>query len=106
MKKKYLYFYEFKLFGKECLTATDEAIGNDIDPINSSGILKDKQEKKDDGNQEFSSKNGKRKFSETPDNPKIILDEEENIILDSKLKKFTSFSQARYDSIYLINIKY
>lgn len=107
VKKKCPYFYELKPFVKERLTATDEAIGNSTDPIDISGILKDRQGKKDDGNQEPSSEKGEEKFPEAPDNPTIISDEEENTnILDPKLKKFTSSSQARYDPIYLINIKY
>ena len=107
VKKKCPYFYELKPFVKERLTAIDEAIGNSTDPIDSSGILNDRQEKKDDGIQEPSSENSKRKSPEAPDNPTIISDEEENTnILDPRLKKFSSSSQARYDSIYLINIKY
>lgn len=88
------------------MTAIDEAIGNSTGPINSSRILKDRQEKKDDGNPKPSSENGKRKSLEAPNNPTIISDEEENTILDPRLKKSTFSSQARYDSIYLINIKY
>ena len=107
MKKKCSYFYELKPFVKERLTATNEEIGNSTDPINSSGILKNRHEKKDDGIQEPSSENGKRKSPEAPDNPTIISNEEENTnILDPRLKKFLSSSQARYDSIYLINITY
>ena len=79
MKKKYLYFYELKPFVKERLTATDEAIKNSTDPIDNSGILKDRQEKKDVKNQEPSSENGKRKSLEALDNPTIISDEEENV---------------------------
>ena len=48
-EKEMSLFYELNLFVKERLTATDEAIENSIDPINNSGILKDRQEKKDDG---------------------------------------------------------
>lgn len=107
MKKKCPYFYKFKHYVKKRLTATNEAIGNNTNSINSSGILKNKQKKKDNRNQEFSSENGKKKSLETSDNPTIISDEEENTnILDLRLKKSTSSSQARYNSIYLINIKY
>ena len=81
-------------------------MGNSTDPIDSSGILKDGQEKKEDRNQEPSSENGEKKSPETLDNPTIISNEEKNTILDPRLKKSTFFSQAKYDSIYLINIKY
>ncbi len=107
VKKKCPYFYKLKPFVKERLIATDEAIGNSTDPIDSLRILKDRQEKKDDGIQEPSSENCDWKSPEAPDNLTIISDEEENTnILDSRLKKFSSSSQTRYDSIYLINIKY
>ena len=42
VKKKSLYFYELKPFVKKCLTATDEAIGNSTDFIDSSRIMKNK----------------------------------------------------------------
>lgn len=88
MKKKCSYFYQLKPFVKERLTATDEAIENSTDPIDSLGILKDRQEKKDDGNPEPSSENEDGKSPEAPDGPTIISDEEENTnILDPRLKK-------------------
>ena len=104
VKIEYHYFYEFKPFIKKCLTAIDKAIRNSTDIINSSGILKNRQEKKDNRNQ-LLFKSGKKKSLKDLDNLIIIYDEKENTnILDLRLKKFIFFSQARYDSINLINI--
>lgn len=92
-EKEISYFYKVKLFIKEYLIATNEVIRNSINTINSLGILKDRQEKKDDRNQELSVENSEKKSLEAPDNPIIIFDKEENTnILDLKLKKFISFS--------------
>ena len=105
VKKKCLYFYEFKPFIKERLIATDKAIENSTDPINSSRILKNRQEKNDDRNSEPSSENKDEISPKAPDNLTIISDEEKTTnILDPRLKKSTFSSQARYDFIYLINI--
>lgn len=46
MKKKYFYFYELKPFVKEYLIATNDAIGNNINSIDSSEILKDRKKKR------------------------------------------------------------
>ena len=106
MKIEYHYFYEFKPFIKECLIAIDKAIRNSTDIINSSEILKNRQEKKDNRNQ-LLFESGKKKSLKDLDNLIIIYDEKENTnILDLRLKKYIFFSQARYDSINLINIKY
>ena len=92
-EKKCFYFYEFKLFIKERLTVTDKIIKNNIDFINNSKILKDKQEKKDNRNQELLSENDKKKSLKALDNSIIIFNKEENTnILDFRLKKLTFFS--------------
>ena len=91
MKKKYFYFYELKPFVKEYLIATNDAIGNNINSIDSSEILKDRK-KKDDRNQESSFENGKKKSLKALENSTIIFDKEENTnILDLRLKTFISF---------------
>lgn len=46
VKKKCSYFYERKPFIKNCLTATNRAIGKSTDPINSSKILKNRRARK------------------------------------------------------------
>lgn len=89
------------------MTAIDEVIENSTDSINSSKILKNRQEKKDDRNPKSLYENGEKKSPEALGNSIIISDKEENTnILDPRLKKTTSFSQARYNFIYLINITY
>ena len=105
VKTKCPYFYELKPFVKERLTATDESIENSADPIDSSGILKDRQVRRDDGNREPSFDNEEEKSPNGQDNTTIISDGEENTnILDPRSKKSTSSSQARSNSIYLIKI--
>ncbi len=106
VKKKCPYFYKLKPFVKESLTATDEAIGNDTDPIDSSGILRDRQAEKDDGNQGDLFDNGEGRSLGTQGNSVVISDDEENLnILDSRLKKSTSSGQARYGYTYLLKFK-
>lgn len=78
MKKKYPYFWKFKLFVKEYLIGTDKAIENNIDLINSLRILKNRQEKKDNRNSELSFKNRNGKTPKALDNLIIICDEKAN----------------------------
>ena len=106
VKKKFVYFYELKPFVQERLTATDEAIENSTDPIDSSGILRDRQAEKDDGNQGALFDNEEGRSLGTQDNAAVISDDEENSnILDPRLKKSTSSGQARYGYTYLLKFK-
>lgn len=87
--------------------ATDEAIRNSTNPIDSSGNLKDRQAEKNDGNQGALFDNEEERSLGTQDNAAVISDGEKNpCILDPRLKKSTSSGQARYDYIYLLNFKY
>ncbi len=107
VKKKCPYFYELKPFIKERLTATDKAIKNSTDLIDSSGILRDRQAEKDDRNQRALFDNEERRSLGTQDNAAVISDDEENPnILDPRLKKSTSSVQARYGYTYLLKFKY
>lgn len=74
------------------MTVIDEMIGNSINPINNSKILKDRQEKKDNRNLVFSLEDKNNNSLEALDVPFIIFDKEENIdILDFRLKKIIFF---------------
>ena len=106
VKKKCLYFYELKPFVKERLTAKDKAAGNSKDLIDSSGIQRDRQAEKDDGNQGALFDNEEGRSLGTQDNSAVISDDEENPnILDPRLKKSTSSGQARYGYTYLLKFK-
>ncbi len=91
VKKKSLYFYELKPFVQERLTVTDEAIGNNTDPIDNSGILRDRQAEKDNGDQGALFHNKEGRSLGTQDNAAVISDDEKNPnILDPRLKKSIS----------------
>ncbi len=106
VKKKCPYFYKVKLFVKERLTAKDETIRNSTDPIDSSGILRDRKAEKNDGNQGALFDNEEGRSLGTQDNSVFISDDEENPnILDAGLKKSRSSGQARYGYPYLLKFK-
>ncbi len=106
MKTKYPYFYELKPFVQERLTATDKAIGNSKDSIDSSEILRYRQAENDDRNQGALFDNEEENSLGIQDNAAVISDNEENPnILDPRLKKSTSSGQARYGYTYLLKFK-
>ncbi len=88
------------------MTATNKAIENKTDSIDSSRILKDQQTEKDYENQGTLFDNEERKSLGTQNNSAVIFDNKKNLsIFNPRLKNSKSSGQARYGYNYLLKFK-